>query len=73
MGCGPRSRRCYHPHRLGPRVAASGCPMQRGRRDRLRAADRVPWRYVPAAELGHGSGVTCWRRLVEWQQVGVWE
>jgi transposase len=33
----------------------------------------VPWRYVPARELGCGSGVTCWRRLVEWQQAGVWE
>jgi transposase len=33
----------------------------------------VPWRYVPAGELGCGSGVTCWRRLVEWQQAGVWE
>src|SRR5215216_1138738 len=28
----------------------------------------VPWRYLPARELGCGSGVTCWRRLVEWQQ-----
>jgi transposase len=33
----------------------------------------VPWRDVPARELGCGSGVTCWRRLVEWQQAGVWE
>ena len=33
----------------------------------------VPWRYVPARELGCGSGVTCWRRLVDWQQAGVWE
>ena len=33
----------------------------------------VPWRYVPPRELGCGSGVTCWRRLVEWQQAGVWE
>ena len=33
----------------------------------------APWRYVPAGELGCGSGVTCWRRLVEWQQAGVWE
>jgi transposase len=22
--------------------------------------------------LGYGSGVTCWRRLREWQQRGVW-
>jgi hypothetical protein len=28
--------------------------------------------HLPA-ELGFGSGVTCWRRLDEWQQAGVWE
>jgi transposase len=32
----------------------------------------VPWR-LPAKELGCGSGVTCWRRLRDWQQAGVWE
>lgn len=50
---------------------------------RLRADDRrclegilwvlfsgLPWRAVPA-EFGV-SGVTCWRRLREWQQAGVW-
>ena len=31
----------------------------------------LPWKAVPA-ELGV-SGVTCWRRLREWQQAGVWE
>jgi transposase len=25
------------------------------------------------AELGFGSGVTCWRRLREWQDAGVWQ
>jgi transposase len=30
-----------------------------------------PWEYLPQ-ELGGGSGVTCWRRLREWQQAGVW-
>lgn len=30
----------------------------------------LPWRAVPA-ELGV-SGVTCWRRLREWQEAGVW-
>ena len=24
-------------------------------------------------EMGCGSGVTCWRRLREWQDAGVWE
>jgi transposase len=33
----------------------------------------VPWRLLPARELGCGSGVTCWRRLRDWQQAGVWE
>lgn len=31
-----------------------------------------PWDAVPA-ELGAGSGVTCWRRLRDWQTAGVWE
>jgi transposase len=30
-----------------------------------------PWEAVPA-ELGCGSGVTCWRRLRDWQAAGVW-
>ena len=32
----------------------------------------MPWRFVPA-ELGCGSGVTCWRRLRYWQRRGVWK
>jgi len=31
----------------------------------------MPWRMVPA-ELGCGSGVTCWRRLKQWTEAGVW-
>jgi transposase len=31
----------------------------------------IPWRMLPTA-LGYGSGVTCWRRLREWQRRGVW-
>src|SRR5918995_1435872 len=30
-----------------------------------------PWRLLPT-ELGCGSGSTCWRRLRDWQQAGVW-
>jgi len=33
----------------------------------------VPWRLLPARELGCGSGVTCWRRLRDWHAAGVWE
>jgi transposase len=31
-----------------------------------------PWRMLPA-ELGCGSGVTCWRRLRDWHEADVWE
>ncbi len=31
----------------------------------------LPWEYLPQ-ELGCGSGITCWRRLREWQRAGVW-
>ena len=31
----------------------------------------IPWRMLPK-ELGFGSGVTCWRRLRDWQKAGVW-
>ena len=30
----------------------------------------IPWEMLPQ-EMG--SGVTCWRRLHEWQEAGVWE
>ena len=32
----------------------------------------IAWRHLPP-ELGFGSGSTCYRRLDEWQQAGVWE
>jgi transposase len=32
----------------------------------------IPWQMLPQ-ELGCGSGMTCWRRLRDWQQAGVWE
>ena len=31
----------------------------------------LPWTMLPR-ELGCGSGVTCWRRLRDWQAAGVW-
>jgi transposase len=32
----------------------------------------IPWEDLPQ-EMGCGSGVTCWRRLDEWQKQGVWQ
>jgi transposase len=31
----------------------------------------IPWGMLPQG-LGFGSGVTCWRRLRDWQEAGVW-
>ena len=31
----------------------------------------IPWGMLPKG-LGFGSGVTCWRRLRDWQKAGVW-
>ena len=32
----------------------------------------IPWELLPQ-ELGCGSGITCWRRLQEWQAQGLWQ
>lgn len=32
----------------------------------------IPWEMLPK-EMGCGSGMTCWRRLRDWQQQGVWD
>src|SRR3712207_4182629 len=32
----------------------------------------IPWELLPQ-ELGCGSGMTCWRRLRDWQAAGVWQ
>src|SRR5437879_12781337 len=31
----------------------------------------IPWELLPQ-EMGCGSGVTCWRRLRDWQRAGGW-
>lgn len=32
----------------------------------------IPWEDLPQ-EMGCGCGMSCWRRLDEWQQAGVWD
>jgi transposase len=32
----------------------------------------IPWEQLPQ-ELGCGSGMTCWRRLRDWQEASIWE
>ena len=31
----------------------------------------IPWEYLPR-EMGCGCGMTCWRRLRDWNVAGVW-
>lgn len=31
----------------------------------------IPWEMLPQ-EMGCGSGMTCWRRLRDWQACGLW-
>jgi transposase len=32
----------------------------------------IPWEMLPQ-EMGCGSGMTCWRRLRDWQEAGLWQ
>ena len=33
----------------------------------------IPWEMLPQEEMGCGCGMTtCWRRLEEWHEAGVW-
>ena len=32
----------------------------------------TPWEYLPH-ELGCGCGMTCWRRLRDWHEAGLWQ
>lgn len=32
----------------------------------------IPWEDLPQ-EMGCGCGMTCWRRLRDWQKAGIWQ
>ncbi|MGF6536850.1 transposase [Paraburkholderia youngii] len=62
----PKSRRSRYPGRkpLDDRAMLTGILfiLQRGLR----------WDLLPR-EMGCGSGMSCWRRLRDWQAAGVWD
>jgi len=62
----PKLRRFRFPGRkpVGEREALTGILFV------LRSG--IPWEMLPK-EMGCGSGMTCWRRLRDWQAAGVWE
>lgn len=61
-----KPRRFRHPGRkpLPDRIVLAGILFV------LRTGIR--WNQLPM-EMGCGSGVSCWRRLREWQRAGVWD
>src|SRR5438876_10467327 len=62
----PKPRRRHHPGRkpLDDRKALTGILFV------LKTG--IPWEDLPQ-EMGCGSGMTCWRRLNQWRQTGVWQ
>ncbi|MFI5541758.1 IS5 family transposase [Nocardia sp. NPDC051900] len=52
------------PARMDDRLVFQGIP--------VRAVHRIGWEDLPQ-ELGFGSGMTCWRRVRDWQAAGVFE
>ncbi|UXU85830.1 IS5 family transposase [Burkholderia sp. S-53] len=62
----PKPRRKRYPGRLpvSDRAALNGILLV------LKTGMR--WNHLPTG-LGFGSGATCWRRLHDWQQAGVWD
>jgi transposase len=62
----PKTRRQRYPGRkpLDNRKALSGILFV------LKSG--IPWEMLPQ-EMGCGSGMSCWRRLRDWHQAGVWQ
>ena len=59
----PRRFRCPGRKRLDDRKVLTGILFV------LKSG--IPWEMLPQ-EMGCGCGMTCWNRLREWQQAGVW-
>ena len=61
----PKPRRFRYPGRkpIGDREALTGILFV------LKTG--IPWEHLPA-EMGCGCGMSCWRRLRDWQAAGVW-
>jgi transposase len=61
----PKPRRFRYPGRkpIGDREALTGILFV------LKTG--IPWEDLPA-EMGCGCGMSCWRRLHDWQKAGVW-
>jgi transposase len=61
----PPPRRCGGRPRIDDRAALAGIVYQ--------LQTGIPWRLLPARQLGCGSPITCWQRLHDWPRAGVWQ
>lgn len=61
---------------LPPKKRGVGRPLSSNRKAMLGIIfvlkSGIPWKMLPK-ELECGSGMTCWRRLRDWQTAGVWK
>jgi transposase len=60
----PRKPNGGRPRSIGDRAALTGIVFV------LKSG--IPWEMLPQ-EMGCGSGMTCWRRLRDWQKASVWK
>jgi transposase len=65
------------PHLPPPRPRPKGSRRPIGNRAALTGIlfvlrSGLPWEMLPA-EMGCGCGMSCWRRLRDWQKAGLWK
>lgn len=53
-------------------AAVTGWLTARPRAWREQVTAAIRWEWLPG-ELGFGCGMTCWRRLRDWNNAGVWQ
>ena len=72
MRCGISSNRSCHIHNFDGRVDGRASLTARALPGFSLYFSGIPWQVLPQ-ELNCGSGMTCWRRLRDWQQAGIWD
>jgi transposase len=64
---------CLPPPKLHPQGGRPTVPNRQALKGILFVLKTgIPWEDLPQ-EMGCGSGMTCWRRLRDWQEAGVWQ
>jgi transposase len=68
-----RDNLAHYFNKLAREVSSSHTKESRGGRSPFKILSTgIGWAKLPT-ELGHGSGWTCWRRMREWAEAGVFD